>query len=142
MASFHDTLNSIDPKIASTIEPENNGQIPFLDTLVSRSNDVITIDVYRKSTHTDRYLDFHSHHEMKHKLSTADTLPNRASNLQSTPAGKAKELIHVTDALKSNSYPQSVTSNILKKKPPPAITPSPEELAGMFFGWADLNLRT
>ena len=32
VASFHDTLNSIDPKIAFTIEPENNGQIPFLDT--------------------------------------------------------------------------------------------------------------
>jgi len=137
VASFHDTLNSIDPEIAFTIEPENNGQIPFLDTLVSRNNDVITIDVYRKSTHTDRYLDFYSHHEMKQKLSTATTLLNRASNLPSTPEGKTKELIHVTDALKSNSYPLSVISNILKKKPPPAITPSPQELVGKFFGWAD-----
>ncbi|XP_078380796.1 uncharacterized protein LOC144663661 [Oculina patagonica] len=139
VASFHDTstLNSIDSKIAFTIEHESNGQIPFLDTLVSRSNGVITIDVYRKSTHTDRYLDFYSHHEKKHKLSTASTLLNRASNLPSTPEGKAKELSHVTDALKSNSYPQSVISNILKKKPPLAITPSPEELVGMFFGWAD-----
>ncbi|XP_078355416.1 uncharacterized protein LOC144640065, partial [Oculina patagonica] len=137
VASFHDTLNSIDSKIAFTIEHESNGQIPFLDTLVSRSNGVITIDVYRKSTHTDRYLDFYSHHEKKHKLSTASTLLNRASNLPSTPEGKAKELSHVTDALKSNSYPQSVISNILNKKPPLAITPSPEELVGMFFGWAD-----
>jgi len=44
VASFHD------PKIALTIEPENNGQIPFLDTLVSSSKGVISIDVYRKST--------------------------------------------------------------------------------------------
>ena len=137
VASFHDTLNSIDPEIAFTIEPENNGQIPFLDTLVSRNNDVITIDVYRKSTHTDRYLDFYSHHEMKQKLSTATTLLNCASNLPSTPEGKTKELIHVTDALKSKSYPLSVISNILKKKPPPATIPSPEEVVGMFFGWAD-----
>ena len=62
---------------------------------------------------------------------------NRVLNLPSTPEGEAKELIHVTDALKSNSIPQSDISNILKKKPPPAITPSPEELVGMFFGWAD-----
>ncbi|XP_020618403.1 uncharacterized protein LOC110056291 [Orbicella faveolata] len=130
VASFHDTLNSIDPKI------------PFLDTLVSRNNGVITIDVYRKSTHTDQYLDFYSHHEMKHKLSTATTLLNCASNLPSTPEGKAKELIHVTDALKSNSYPLSVISNILKKKPPPVITPSPEELVGMFFGWVILLTYT
>jgi len=40
VASFHDTLNSVDPKISFTIEPVNNGQIPFLDTLVSRSNGV------------------------------------------------------------------------------------------------------
>jgi len=137
VASFHDTLNSIDPKIAFTIEPENSGQIPFLDTLVSRNNGVITTNVYKKSTHTDRYLDFYSHHEMKHKLSTATTLLNHASNLPSTPEGKAKELIHDTDALKSNSYPLSVISNILKKKPLPAITSSLEELVGMFFGWAD-----
>ena len=74
---------------------------------------------------------------MKHKLSTATTLLNRASNLPSIPEGKAKELIHVTDALKSNSYPQLVISNILKKTPSPAITLSPEKLVGMFFGWAD-----
>ena len=43
---------SIDPKIAFTIEEENNGQISFLDTLVSRKNGVTVIDVYRKPTHT------------------------------------------------------------------------------------------
>ena len=30
VSSFHDALNSIDPKIAFTIEEENNGQISFL----------------------------------------------------------------------------------------------------------------
>ena len=60
VSTFHDTLNSIDPKISFTIETENNGQISFLDTLVSRKDGVVIIDVYRKSTHTDRYLDFFS----------------------------------------------------------------------------------
>ncbi|XP_068670998.1 uncharacterized protein [Montipora foliosa] len=48
--SFHDTLNAVDPKITFTIEEENNGQIAFLDTLVSRKNGVAVIDVYRKPT--------------------------------------------------------------------------------------------
>ena len=65
VSSFHDTLNSIDPKVAFNIEKENNGQISLIDTLVSRKNDVMVIDVYRKPTRTDRYLDFSSHHEMK-----------------------------------------------------------------------------
>ena len=137
VSTFHDTLNSIDPKISFTIEIENNGQISFLVTLVSRKNGVVTIDVYRKSTHTDRYLVFYSHHEKKYKISTTSTLLNRASNLPSTSAGKSKELIYVSNALESNGYPQSFISNILKKKPLSETTPSPEELVGMFFKWAD-----
>ena len=136
VSSFHDTLNSIDPKIAFTIEEENNGQISFLDTLVSRKNGVTVIDVYRKPTHTDRYLDYSSHHENKHKVSTASTLLFRAANLPSTCEGKARETSYVTEALKANGYPPTVISNILKKKSAPT-TPPPEELVSMFFKWAD-----
>ena len=136
--STDDTLKSIDPKISFTIVTENNGQISFLDTLVSREDgSVVTIDVYRKSTHTDRYLDFYLHHEKKHKISTASTPVNCAYNLPSIPVGKSKQLIYVTFALESISYPQSFISNILRKKSLPEITPSPEELAGMFSKWAD-----
>ena len=67
VSSFHDTLNSIDTNISFTIETECNGKIAFLDTLVSRRNGAIIVDVYRKPTHTDRYLDFNSHHDNRHK---------------------------------------------------------------------------
>ena len=123
VSSFHDTLNSIHPKIAFTIEEENNGQISFLDTLVSRKNVVTVIDVYRKPTHTDRYLDFSSHHEIKHKVSAASTLLFRAANQPSTCEGKARETSHVTEALKANGYPSTVISNILKKKSAPTTPP-------------------
>ena len=137
ISAFHDTLNSIDPKISFTIETESNGQIAFLDTLVSRNNGKITIEVYRKPTHTDRYLDFNSHHEKKHKISTASNLLNRACNLPNTADGKSKEVKHVSDALKANGYPQSIISNILKKKRATETIPSPEELVGMFFKWVE-----
>ena len=91
--------------------------------------------VYRKPTHTDRYLDFFSHHHKRHKISTAETLLHRATNLPSTKQGKENELIHVTDALRSNNYPQNVISNILKKKSSTQRTnpmPTPEDL---FFKW-------
>ena len=102
-------------------------------------NGVAVIDVYRKPTHTDRYLDFSSHHERKHKISTASTLLFRASNLPSTNEGKSRKTNHVTDALKANGYPSSVISNISKnrKKPPSPTVPPPEELVAMFFSWAD-----
>ena len=60
--------------------------------------------VYRKPTHTDRYLDFNSHHELKHKISTASTLLNWALNVPSTAEGVRKELTYVSNALKSNGF--------------------------------------
>ena len=99
---FHTTLNSIDPHISFTIEEESDQQIALLDTLVSRKDNTITIDVYRKATHTDRYLDFSSHHDKRHKISTAETLLLRAIKLPSTPQEKNTEINHVFDALRAN----------------------------------------
>ena len=63
---FHKHLNSINPNIQFTLELENtNGQgLPFLDTITTRRGTAIQVDVYRKPTHTDRYLDFLSCHPL------------------------------------------------------------------------------
>ena len=66
--------------------------MPFLDTLSSRDNERLNIDVYRKPTHTDRYLDFRSRHDREHKTSTAATLLHRALKLSNSEAGKAHEI--------------------------------------------------
>ena len=101
VSSFHDTLNTSDP-----IELENNGQIAFLDTLVSRRNGVTVIDVYRKPTHRERYLNFSSHHEIKHKISTASNLLFRAFSLASSH-GKTREPNYVRAMLEGNGYPSA-----------------------------------
>ena len=101
VASFHDSLNSIDQHISFTIEHES-----FLDTLILRDNGKLLVDIYRKPTHTDRYLDFHSHHDRKHKSSTAETLLHRALNLLNTQIGKTRETARVCAALHSNGYPK------------------------------------
>ena len=64
----------IDPHISFTIEEESDQQVAFLDTLVSHKDITITIGVYRKATYTDRYLDFSSHRDKRHKISTAETI--------------------------------------------------------------------
>ena len=99
-----------------THETECNGKISFLDTLVSRRNGVIVVDVYRKLTHTDRYLDFNSHHDNQHKASTASTLLHRALNLPNSSEGKTRELNYVHAALESNGYPSKFIKNIQAKK--------------------------
>ena len=101
VSAFHNTRNASDPKLSFTIEFENNGQIAFLDNLVFRRNAVAIIDVYLKPTHTDRYLDFFSHHDIKHKISTASTPLFRASNLPRSNEGKTREINHVREALEA-----------------------------------------
>ena len=65
---FHQHLNSINPSIQFTIELEDTkGQgLPFLDTIAKRRGTQLEVNVYRKPTHTGRYLDFNSHHPMCH----------------------------------------------------------------------------
>ena len=73
--------------------------------LVSRKDNTITIGVYRTATHTDRYLDFCSHHDKRHKISKAETPLYRATKLPSTSQGKNIEINHVTDDLRVDNYP-------------------------------------
>ena len=64
----------------------------------------IKTKVYRKATHTDKYLQFNSHHPSQHKRSVARTLLDRAKNIPSTDADRLSEIQHVVDALKINGY--------------------------------------
>ena len=56
-------LNGVRPEIQFTMESEKDGiKLPFLDCNVTRQeNGELTVSVYRKGTHTDRYLNFNSH---------------------------------------------------------------------------------
>ena len=105
------------PHISFTTEQENNGQIPFLDTLIYRKTGTISINIYRKPTHTDKYLDFNSHHDKKHKVSTAATLLHRALNLPNTTEGRNREIDKVYSALQSDGYPSKFIYDVQTKKP-------------------------
>ena len=133
ITSFLNSLNNIDPNISFTIELEQDNKISFLDTLIIRHGKNLKIDVFRKPTHTDRYLDFNSHHDIKHKISAARTLIHRALTLPSTHASKQDELNHITTTLKCNGYPDKIIKQILRDSTLNTIMPSPEELVGQFF---------
>ena len=78
-------LIPIDPHIKSTIELPGTDGLPFLDTLTKPTPNSIESTVYRKPTHTDRYLDYNSNHPITAKLSVVYTLIHRAKQVCSTP---------------------------------------------------------
>ena len=75
---FHKHLNSISPSITFTLEREQNQSLAFLDVKVTRDRDnTISTTIYKKPDHTDRYLQFDSHHPKHHKFAMAKNLYNR-----------------------------------------------------------------
>ena len=105
--SFSEHLNSIGQHIQFTSEQEKDGRIPFLDTCVSINQDGSTkISVYRKPTHTDQYLNFHSNHHLQHKRAVVNTLMLRAQTLVTESDDRTRETQHVKQALKMNNYPE------------------------------------
>ena len=78
--------------------------MPFLDILVTPEEDgSLKTSVFRKTTHTDLYLQWDSHHTIPSKYSVAGTLYNRASTVCSTPQLLQEE--HLFKALTRCKYP-------------------------------------
>ena len=77
-SSFHEFLthlNKIENSIQFTMEKQKEGCLPFLELLVKHSpSGHLLSAVYRKPTHSDRYLNFRSEHPIQHKQSVVNTL--------------------------------------------------------------------
>ena len=98
-------LSSLDPHIKFTIGLPGTYGLPFLDTLTKPTPNSIESTVYRKPTHTYKYLDYNSNHPISAKLSVIHTLTHRAKQICSTPELLAKEMDHLHQVLQDNHYP-------------------------------------
>ncbi len=80
---FLDHINSLHPYIKFTYEVQKDDKtIPFLDVLFIVCEDgSLGHNVYRKPTHTDRYLHFNSFRHPSIKNSECKTLINRAKTI-------------------------------------------------------------
>jgi len=102
-------MNGLDESgsIQFTYETETDGKLPFLDLqLVRKEDNSLKLQIYRKPTHTDQYLNFTSHHPIEHKLSVVRTLLDRSRSLVSETIDKEEEEKHVEKALMSCGNPK------------------------------------
>ena len=101
-------LNSIRPTIKITMELEEEGSLPFLDTRVTRlANGKLDITVYRKKTHTDRYLHFELHHPIHVKKGMVRCLYDRTRNLTQRDESLKEEESHLMKTFIENGYPRA-----------------------------------
>jgi hypothetical protein len=115
---FLHLLNSIHPSIEFSMEIEEDGRLPFLDVLITRKQDgTLGHQVYRKPTHTDRYLHATSHHDPRQKTSVMRTLIHRARTVSEQDA-LGDELQHLRQALAKNGYNTAEINRALREKQP------------------------
>ena len=114
---FLDHINSIDPAIKFTVEGnQENGAIPFLDTLVKPvADNSLSISVYRKPTHTDQYLQWDSYHNLAPNYSVIGTLTYMAKTVCTGLGLFNKEIQHLREALSRCKYPKWALDKIQSK---------------------------
>ena len=106
---FMDHLNNQHPAIQWKFEKETEDtlSLPFLDLLIHRQPDgSIITSVYRKPTHSESYLKYHSCSPSSSKAAVVSTLVRRAFNL-CHQSKLDDELHHIGQVLAANGYPPS-----------------------------------
>ena len=114
---FLQHINSIDPAIRFTVEDnKDNGSIPFLETNVKpQADESLSITLYRKSAHTDQYLQWDSHHHLSANFSVINTLSHWANTVCSRPELLQKEMDHLRKALIQCKYPKWALDKVEKR---------------------------
>ena len=108
---FLQHINSVSPNIQFTVEIEKDRPLPFLDAQITRT---LTLHfelpyVYQKPTHTNRYLQFDSHHPRHQKLADAKSLFNRVDTHISNVSDK-RQLREINEVLSLNGFPTKFSS--------------------------------
>ena len=97
-------INNQDPHIQFTVEPTQQGSLPFLDTLVTILPDkTFNTSVHRKPTH--RPIPSLGQQSPHHSQSVFNTLAHRVKTVSSTQENMDKELNHIKTALQHCQFP-------------------------------------
>ena len=98
-------INSLHPSLAFTIETEKEGQLPFLDMKIIRSNCRLSSTWYCKPTDTGLIMNFHALAPLKYKRSVVTGFVHRIFRACSTWEHFHASLERAKRVLRNNQYP-------------------------------------
>ena len=121
LKTFYQYINGQNRSIQFTMEREAEGKIAFLDVQLERCGASALTSVFRKKTHTYRYLNFNSHHPAKVFRGVVQCLRVRAEKV--CGGGKRwQEIQHLRQVFMANGYPGAVVKNNLRGRTTPTTT--------------------
>lgn len=113
-----DTLelfNSQHPRVQFTYEPERDGKISFLDTMVTKTNGKLEFDVFRKPCSTKRVITNDSNQDVKHKMAAFHSMAHRLVSFQLNDQAYKKERETILEIGRLNGYKSGTIERIIKK---------------------------
>jgi len=111
-----DKFNSFHSRLKFTMEYTENGDtLHFLDLTITKKDNYLTFDWYRKPTFSGRFLNFHSHHPFTHKRGTMFSLIDRVIRLSHPQAHKNNFNI-VINILLENGYPLNLIFSTIRRR--------------------------
>ena len=105
-----DHENSIQPSKQFTMEKELDNKLPFLNVLVTRTEQGFRSSMYCKPTFTGQYLNFNSHRPFTVKKGIVYCLQHQAKTISSDTDAYQEEMISLRYNLHHNNYPEHITS--------------------------------
>lgn len=108
-------LNEQSPTIKFTMEREQNGKLPFLDVLVTRINNKLDFNVYRKPTNTDRYITRDSYCRKSTKLAAFNSMVYRLCRLPLSVINYMEELKNIKRIANINGYTDEEIETLVEK---------------------------
>lgn len=103
--------NNVHSNIKFTIETNINNELPFLDMLLKIIDGRVYTSVYRKPTHTDRYLNYKSNHPPHVKNGVIKNLVHRAS----LHGSSFQEIENIKKAMIANDFPPKRVDRIVNR---------------------------
>ena len=111
-------LNSIEERVQWTMELEEERSLPFTDILITRLDNKLITKVYRKATHTNKYINWRSCNAKEILIGTMKTLIFRAHKLCDLQEDLQDELLFLKDTFISNDFPPRVVGRIFSTYKP------------------------
>ena len=113
--NFLENLNCQYSTIKFTYEEEIDGRLPFLDLYIKRSNEKLEFEIYRKKTHTYRYIQNNSNHCWQHKMAAWNSMVHRLINIPMNKKDFEKEQKIIINIAKFNGYEKNIILKLVKK---------------------------
>lgn len=108
-------LNGRHKNIKFTMEVEDEGKLPFLDLIIKRKDESLQFEIYRKPTHTQRFILSNSNHHIGQKMAAFNSMIHRLISIPMSDQDFATEKEYILDTGKKNGYQREVIEARIRK---------------------------